>query len=86
MEKITKKSNKFVSQEGRGYDRALFDNQITDDKLLTKVEIADFLNVSRKTIDRKVHMNEIPYYKVGRLVRFSKERVLAWADEVNQKR
>lgn len=61
----------------------IFKNQITDDeKLLTKKEIADFLNVSVKTIDKKVHMDEIPFMKIGRLVRFSKSKVLAWA-EVN---
>lgn len=60
----------------------LFEIQIMDDeKLLTKQEIADFLNVSIKMIDRKVLMNEIPYLKIGKLVRFSKSRVLAWAQE-----
>lgn len=60
----------------------LFENQIIDDeRLLTKKEIADFLNVSVKMIDRKVSMNEIPFIKIGRLVRFSKQRVLAWAGE-----
>ena len=57
-----------------------------DDKLLTKKEIANFLNVSTKMIDRKVHMNEIPFLKIGRLVRFSKRRVLAWAEETIPKR
>lgn len=65
----------------------LFENQIVDDeKLLTKKEIADFLNVSIKMIDRKVLMNEIPYLKVGKLVRFSKKKVLAWAEESISKR
>ena len=60
----------------------LFENlNNVDEKLLTKQEIADFLNVSIKMIDKKVHMNEIPYFKVGKLVRFSKSRVLAWAEE-----
>jgi len=64
----------------------LFENRIVDDeKLLTKQEIADFLNVSIKMIDRKVLMNEIPYLKVGRLVRFSKSVVLVWAEEKTSK-
>ncbi len=59
-----------------------FENQILDDeRLLTKKEIADFLNVSVKMIDRKVSMNEIPYLKIGRLVRFDKKKVRAWAEE-----
>jgi excisionase family DNA binding protein len=31
-------------------------------------------------IDKKVHLNEIPFMKVGRLVRFSKNKVLAWVE------
>lgn len=59
-----------------------FDNQIADDeKLLTKQELANFLNVSIKMIDRKVSMNEIPFLKIGRLVRFSKKKILSWAEE-----
>ena len=68
-----------------GYNGPLFENSIYDEKLLTKQDIANFLNVSIKMIDRKVSMNEIPYFKIGRLVRFSKERVLAWAEENNPK-
>ena len=61
-----------------------FENQICDDeKLLTKKEIADFLNVSIKMIDRKVSLNEIPYLKIGRLVRFDKKKVRAWAEGNN---
>lgn len=58
----------------------LFENQIVDDeRLLTKKELASFLNVSVKMIDRKVLLKEIPYLKLGHLVRFSKSAVLAWA-------
>lgn len=64
-----------------------FENQTTDnERLLTKKEIAEFLNVSVKMIDKKVFMNEIPYLKVGKLVRFSKQRVLAWAEETTPRR
>lgn len=65
---------------------AIFNNQITENKLLTKKEIAQFLNVSVKTIDKKVHLNEIPFYKIGRLVRFSKSEILAWAMENHSSR
>lgn len=59
---------------------------VEDEKLLTKTEIAEFLNVSVKMIDRKVYMNEIPFLKIGRLVRFSKKKILAWANENNSQR
>lgn len=51
------------------------------ERLMTKQEIADFLNVSVKMIDRKVMLNEIPFFKIGRLVRFSKARVVEWMHE-----
>lgn len=60
--------------------------KIDNERLLTKQEIADFLNVSVKMIDKNVSMNEIPYLKIGRLVRFDKKRVRAWAEESNSTR
>lgn len=66
----------------QNHENKFFDNQIADDeKLLTKQELAQFLNVSIKMIDRKVSMNEIPFLKIGRLVRFSKKKILSWAEE-----
>lgn len=59
---------------------------VEDETLLTKQEIAKFLNVSIKMIDKKVHLNTIPFLKIGRLVRFSKSRILAWAEENNSSR
>lgn len=78
----------FSSKDKMKYTTSeIFKNQITDEeKLLTKQEIADFLNVSVKTIDKKVHMNEIPFMKIGRLVRFSKSKILAWAEGNNSSR
>jgi excisionase family DNA binding protein len=67
--------------------KQFFENQNKpDDRLLTKKEIADFLNVSIKMIDRKVSMKEIPYLKIGRLVRFRRLEVLTWAEESTNKR
>lgn len=54
----------------------LFDNTNNDESLLTKKEIAEFLNVSVKMIDKMVCSNSLPYFKVGRLVRFSKKKVI----------
>lgn len=56
----------------------IFNIQIEEERLLTKKEIAYFLNVSIKTIDKKVSLNEMPFLKIGRLVRFDKKEVLAW--------
>lgn len=66
----------------KNQNNKLFNNQILEEeKLLTKKEIAHFLNVSVKMIDRQVHLDEIPHLHVGKkLVRFSKKRILAWAE------
>lgn len=75
----TTKPLSIVPGSKQDYHQAFFDIQISEDKLLTKKELAEFLCVSIKMIDRKVHMNEIPFFKVGRLVRFSKASILSWA-------
>lgn len=67
----------------KSYDDSFFDNLINEEKLLTKEDIADFLNVSIKKIDRLVSMEEIPFFKIGRNVRFSKGRVLTWIRDNN---
>ena len=64
--------------------KPLFEIQTNDERLLTKQEVADFLGVSVKTIDKKVMLNEIPFYKIGKLVRFSKTRVIDWVESVAQ--
>lgn len=77
--KVNKKEYKEIQQ--------FFQNKIAEDeKLLTKKEIAKFLGISIKTIDKKVHLNEIPFMKIGRLVRFSKSKILAWAEGNNSSR
>lgn len=60
-------------------EKPLFENSNNEtEKLLTKTEIAKFLSVSIKMIDRKVMLNEIPFFKIGRLVRFDKKKVVDW--------
>jgi excisionase family DNA binding protein len=67
--------------EMHGRSELFFEIHKMDERLLIKKEVADLLQVSIKMIDRKVLMNEIPYFKVGRLVRFCKKEILAWAKE-----
>ncbi len=65
----------------------LFENKIdTKTRLLTKKEVSILLSVSIKMIDKKVVLNEIPFLKIGNLVRFDKEIVLRWAKENSTKR
>lgn len=45
-------------------------------RLLTKVELAETLNVSVRTIDNWMASRTLPYIKVNRLVRFNIDEVL----------
>lgn len=60
-------------------EKPLFEIQKNEDvQLLTKKEIAEFLNVSVGLIDKKVMLKEIPFLKIGKLVRFSKSGIMEW--------
>lgn len=48
------------------------------DQLLTIDQIAEFLQVKRSTIYAWIHQQYIPYIKVGRLVRFRKDKIIEW--------
>lgn len=49
---------------------------MNDTKLMTVKEVAEDLKVSQKTVLRK--KDEIGFIKIGRSIRFEKERVLAY--------
>lgn len=51
-----------------------------EDKILTREELAKFLKVTERTIDR-LRKEGMPWYKVGVNVRFNKEKVLQWLEE-----
>lgn len=46
--------------------------------LLAKPDVAAWLGVSVKTIDTWVRMREIPFVRVGRLVRFERAVIEDW--------
>ncbi len=54
----------------------LFDNRISE-KFLTADELAEHLRVSVHTIRKWRSQEKIPYYKLGRSVRFRVSEVLA---------
>lgn len=42
---------------------------------ITKEEAAKIMGVSLRTVDNLMHAREIPFYKVGRAVRFKKSDI-----------
>jgi len=44
-------------------------------------EIADLLGVKECTIYAWVHTRQIPYYKIGRLVKFKVEEIEEWIQQ-----
>lgn len=49
-------------------------------KLLTTEEAALFLNVKISRLRMAVFRKEVPYIKIGRLVRFSESQLHAWLE------
>lgn len=50
-------------------------------KALSISEVAEILNISPATVRRHIKNNEIPYVKIGRLVRIPKARLVAYLNQ-----
>lgn len=48
------------------------------EKLLTKRQLADLMEISTGYIDKLMALGEIPYFKIGKAVRFRQTEVLVW--------
>lgn len=51
-----------------------------EEQVMTKEELATFLKVTQRTIDR-LRKEGMPFFKVGTNIRFDKEEVLNWLKE-----
>lgn len=52
--------------------------------LLTIHELSQYLNIKRSTLYAWVERGFIPHYKMNRLVRFKKEEIDAWLEELKE--
>ena len=43
--------------------------------LLSKKELAKYLGISTKTVERKIAEGLIPFYKIGKVLRFDQESI-----------
>ena len=53
----------------------------TDETLLTVVEAAQFLRVSRSWVYQAAQRGELPAFHVGRTVRFTRSTLQAWVEK-----
>ena len=74
MKEIKPTLSKSFSPTG---ENLFFDNQ----RLLTVKDVAETLQCSLQHIYNLVWRGEIPYVKVGGLLRFQKERLIEWLQE-----
>jgi excisionase family DNA binding protein len=51
-----------------------------DDKLLSVEDLAEYLQLSTKTVYRMLRRGDIPCYRVGNQWRFRKEAIDAWLE------
>lgn len=54
---------------------------IGGDIMLSVIEVAKMLNVSRQMIHKLISNGELPYYKIGNLYRFKDEEIKKWLEE-----
>lgn len=64
-------------------DRKRVTNPESLSMVLTPLDIADILGVSRNTAYELVHSKDFPAFRVGKQYRVSKTRFLAWLDGDN---
>lgn len=56
-----------------------------NEKLLTLNELHEVLNVKKSWIRYQIFKKNIPYKKIGRLIRFSEKEVQVWINNQNTK-
>jgi excisionase family DNA binding protein len=57
-------------------------DKLTNKYFLSPQELAVYFGVSLKTIYRRIENREIPFYKIGRSIKFKKEDIEKYIDKV----
>jgi excisionase family DNA binding protein len=61
------------------YFVAMMKNESDVQKTLYSIkEIADYLGISKGTLYKMTKQNKIPFYKVGKLIKFDRSEINAW--------
>jgi len=56
-----------------------------EEEIWTKEELAEYLKITVRMVD-KLRGKGLPYFKVGKLVRFKKDEVMKWFEENNSEK
>jgi excisionase family DNA binding protein len=65
-------------------EKPVVSDKIWKQKLLSVTEAADFLGIKKSTLYEWIIQKKVPYYKVGRLVKFKREDLETWLKENGQ--
>jgi len=57
-------------------------NTVQEDTLFTVESLASYLQVRKQWVYDRVHLNEIPYMKMGKFLRFRKSVIDKWLDKM----
>ena len=49
------------------------------EEIFNKITLAEFLKVEQKTVEYLANMKRLPYFRVGRQVRFRRTAIEEWA-------
>ena len=55
---------------------------LVDKQYFTIDQLSEYLSIKKSTLYSKVGSGEIPFYKIGRLIRFRKDDVDRWMDSL----
>ncbi len=51
-----------------------------NNNLMTALDVAEMLQMKMSWVRQRVHKDELPYYKIGNLVRFNRTDIQRWLD------
>ena len=69
-----------AAHQGHGVSRRT--ETPSDDRLMSVTELAEHLGVGVRFIRRLVSQRRIPYYKIGKYVKFDRQEVEDWKNSV----
>jgi excisionase family DNA binding protein len=77
---IQELASQVATQVGKAIKPILDQYPLREDLLFDVQELAEYLSVSTQWVYERVQLKEIPYIKVGKLLRFRKPDINTWLD------